>query len=129
MARQFLLEPVPAEERLFDASRYGCDEPIRLRRLEDLGALVRVAATQRLAKSLAAHWSAVFGFPVSPEAVQVAAVVSACWAGEDPPSVEHVVRMSRDRGRLLIELLRVCNELNGWEDDGPFGSAGGGTGC
>jgi hypothetical protein len=119
-----LLKSLPPETRVVDASEHGLTQPILLHRLRDLGELVRVAANQREAMVLARHFSKVYGFTVTVETVQVAAVVSACWDG---PSLEDIVQMSRHQGPLLLNLLRACNDLNGWEE-APFGTAGGGAG-
>jgi hypothetical protein len=119
-----LMTALPPETAVVDASEHGLVEPIVLRRLVGLGELVQVAANQREAPVLARHFSKVYGFAVTEETVQIAAVVSACWEG---PSLEDLVQMSRHQGTLLLNLLQVCNRLNGW-DERPFGAAGGGTG-
>lgn len=123
MGYETLLEPVAQETVSVDV---GLESPVALRRIDDLAALIRVAQTQREARSLARHWTGVYGFAVSEEVVQAAAVIAACWDG---PSIQEIVQMSRTRGPLLVALLKECNRLNGWEERGvPFGRAGGGTG-
>lgn len=111
-----------------DGSRYDYPHRILLRRIEDLATLIQLAHDQAEAKTLAAHFSKVFGFAVTECVVQAAAVISACWASDPPKRLEDVIGMSRKHGALLLEVLRVCNELNGWVAD-PFGSAAGGSGC
>ena len=111
-----------------DGTRFGYANAVKLRRIEDLATLIRIAADQHEARTLATHFTKVFEFPVTEEVVQAAAVISACWDTEPSQRLEDVVRMSREHGALLLEMLRVCNELNGWSD-GPFGSAAGGSGC
>ncbi len=98
---------------------------IEVQRIDDLRTLIQVAANQREARSLAVHFSGLYGFEVTPEDVKVASVIAGC-SGK---SLEEIVQLSRTEGPLLVETLRKCNELNGWESGGgPFGSAGGGTG-
>lgn len=118
----------PERKREIDGSRFGYPQRIRLRRIEDLATLIRVACEQREAKPLAVHFSKVFGFGVTEAVVQASAVLSACWDAEPPKRLEDLIAMSREHGSLMLEMLRVCNELNGWSDD-PFGSAAGGGGC
>ncbi|MEP0767035.1 MAG: hypothetical protein HRF45_10910 [Fimbriimonadia bacterium] len=118
----------PERTAEIDGARFGYPHIVRLRRIEDLGTLIRVAQDQREAKMLAAHFSKVFGFRVTEAVVQAAAVIGACWDADPPKRLEDVVVLSRTKGPLLLEMLRVCNELNGWAD-GPFGSAAGGSGC